>query len=227
LGLADPIGTQVQLSDHDKETKSIIGVVNDFHFESLREKIKPMVLIMSKWNTGGIWVQVEKNKQEEGLAAFIDAYKIAAGTMPDYFFMDQGLANEYTQERRWQKIGAIATILSLIICCLGLFALAHLATQQRTKEIGIRKVLGAAAINIVTLLSKQLLMLVVIAIVIASPFAWLIMNRWLENFEYRIEISWWVFLLAGLSALLIAFITVGFQTFRAAMANPAKSLRTE
>ena len=227
LGLTDPIGTQLKLSDHDQETKSIIGVVKNFHFESLREKIKPMILIMSKWNTGGIWVQVEKSKQREGLTAFINAYKIAAGTEPDYFFMDQGLANEYTQERRWQKIGGIATILSLIICCLGLFALAHLATQQRTKEIGIRKVLGAAAINIVALLSKQLLMLVIIAIIIASPFAWLIMNRWLENFQYKIEINWWIFLLAGIAALLIAFITVGFQTFRAAMMNPVKSLRTE
>ena len=227
-GLADPIGTSVALDDHDEENKTIIGVVNNFHFESLRERIKPMVLIMSKWNTGGIWVQVAKDRQQEGLAAFINAYKKAApGTEPDYFFMDEGVANEYQQEQRWQKISGIATILSLVICCLGLFALAHLATQQRTKEIGIRKVLGAGVMSIVSLLSTQLLMLVVLAIVIASPFAWLMMNRWLENFEYRIDINWWVFLLAGISALLIAFITVGFQTFRAAMMNPVKSLRTE
>ena len=120
-----------------------------------------------------------------------------------------------------------AAALSIIICCLGLFGLAHLAAQRRIKEIGIRKVLGATVTSIASLLTKDFLKLVIVSLLVASPLAWWVMNNWLQDFAYRIRIGWWMFVLAGLIAIVIAMITVGFQAIKAAIANPVKSLRTE
>ncbi|HNK30343.1 MAG TPA: FtsX-like permease family protein, partial [Ferruginibacter sp.] len=119
------------------------------------------------------------------------------------------------------------TMIAILICCIGLFGLAAFSAEQRVKEIGVRKVLGASVSGIVGLLSKDFLKLVFVAIVIASPLAWYIMNKWLQDFAYRVDISWWVFVVAGIGAVLIAFITIGFQAIRAATVNPVKSLRTE
>jgi putative ABC transport system permease protein len=141
--------------------------------------------------------------------------------------LDELNAKEYIQERRWQKIIGIAAMLSIVICSLGLFGLAHLAAQRRIKEIGIRKVLGATVTSIASLLTKDFLKLVILSLLVASPLAWWVMNNWSQDFAYRIGISWWVFALAGLIAIVIAMITVSFQAIRAAVANPVKSLRTE
>jgi len=149
-------------------------------------------------------------------------------SMPfSYRFMDDAFDNMYRAEQRVGKVAVSFAILAIVIACLGLFGLVTFAAEQRTKEIGIRKVLGASVSSIVALLSKDLLLLVLIASLIAFPVAWYAMHRWLQDFAYRIDISWWIFAEAGISALLIALITVSFQAIKAAMANPVNSLRTE
>ena len=177
---------------------------------------------------GGIWLKVEKARQPEAVRAFEKIYRKA---MPDasyeYGFLDELNAREYAQEQRWQQIVGFTTGASLFICCLGLFGLMHLAAQQRIKEIGIRKVLGASISQIVVMLSREFLKLVLVAFVIATPIAWYAMSRWLQDFAYRIDLDWWIFALAGIVALLIAMITVSFQSIKAALANPVKSLRND
>jgi putative ABC transport system permease protein len=208
--------------------KTIRGVVKDFHFGSLREPIKPMVMYMSEWPDGGIWVKFEKSKQKEAMAALERIYKKAMpNAVYQYDFLDELNARQYLQEQRWQQVISVSTAFSFIICCLGLFGLAHLSTNQRIKEIGIRKVLGASVSQIVALLSGDFLKLVMVAFVIAAPVSWMVMHKWLQDFAYRINISWRVFIAAGILALLVALMAISFQAIKAAIANPVKSLRTE
>jgi len=141
--------------------------------------------------------------------------------------MDELNARQYTEEKRWQKIVGIATTLSILICCLGLFGLSHLSAHQRIKEIGIRKVLGASVLQVIALIAARFVNLVMISFVIAAPLGKLAMNKWLQNFAYRTSIGWWILAIAGIMALLIAFVTVSFQAIKAALANPVESLRTE
>ncbi|MEP7107185.1 MAG: ABC transporter permease [Ferruginibacter sp.] len=228
-GLKAPLGTNIFLSDGpDKEAKTIIGVVKDYHFGSLKERIQPMVMTMSDWLGNNILVKFEKDRQKEAMIAWAKVYKKA---MPQAIFqsgfLDEINEKEYLQEQRWKKVVSIAAMLSILICCLGLFGLSHLATHQRTKEIGIRKVLGASVAQIVTLLSTKFIQLVLIAFVIAAPASTLVMNKWLQDFAYRINMEWWIFLEAGLAALFIALTTVSFQAIKAAITNPVKSLRAE
>ena len=145
----------------------------------------------------------------------------------EYQFLDELNAQAYEQERRWQKIISVAAVLSIIICCLGLFGLAHLAAQRRIKEIGIRKVLGATVASIAALLTMDFLKLVLCSLLVASPLAGWVMNNWLRDFAYRIDIGWWIFVVSGTIATIIAMATVSFQAIKAAVANPVKSLRTE
>ncbi|MEP6950589.1 MAG: ABC transporter permease [Ginsengibacter sp.] len=228
-GVEKPIGAQVNINEYyDSKAKTIIGVVKDFHFGSLREPIQPMVMFMSDGNNGSIWIKFEKGKQREATAALQHAYKkILPTAVFRYNFLDELNAKQYVQEERWQQVISFAAALSFMICCLGLFGLAHLGTHQRVKEIGIRKVLGASVSQIVALLSADFLKLVMIAFITAVPMASLVMNKWLQYFAYRINISWWVFVIAGISAISIALITISFQAIKAAMANPVKSLRSE
>jgi putative ABC transport system permease protein len=144
-----------------------------------------------------------------------------------YTFLDEEFANMYADISRTGKIFTSFAVLAIIIACLGLFALSAFMAEQRSKEIGIRKILGANVRSITTLLSLDFLKLVMVAILIASPIAWLAMHKWLQDFAYRVTISWWMFVLAGLGAILIALITVSFQSIKAALANPVKSLRSE
>jgi putative ABC transport system permease protein len=203
-------------------------VVKDFHFGSLKERIEPMVLYQQAETSGMIWIKFNQSQQQKALSALELIYKKA---MPDaiyeYSFLDELNAKEYQQEQRWEKIIGISTLLSLLICCLGLLGLTRLATQQRIKEIGIRKVLGASVMQITSLLSKDFVKLVVAAFFIATPLGWWATNEWLQNFAYRIDVGWWVFGLAGMLAIFIALFTVSFQAIKAAVANPVKSLRTE
>jgi putative ABC transport system permease protein len=227
-GLQNPIGTVITSEQPDKRSLAIIGVVKDFHFGSLRERIQPRVLLMTPGEMSGIWLKVDKARQPEALQAFEKIYRKA---MPDasyeYGFLDELNAREYVQEQRWQQIIGFTTGVSIFICCLGLFGLMHLAAQQRTKEIGIRKVLGASVTGIVFLLSKDFLKLVLLALIIAVPLAGYAISRWLEDFAYRIDLAWWIFALAGIVALAIALVTISFQALKAALANPVKSLRNE
>jgi putative ABC transport system permease protein len=149
------------------------------------------------------------------------------GNLFDYYFLDDHFNKQYASDQLFGKVFTIFAGFAIFIACLGLLGLSLFATAQRTKEIGVRKVLGASVSNIVMLLSKDFIKLVVIALVIASPVAWYIMHTWLQDFAYRINISWWIFFAAGLLAVLIALATISFQAIRAAIANPAKSLRTE
>jgi putative ABC transport system permease protein len=228
-GLKDPIGTQIRVNEsYNSKPKVIVGVVKDFHFNSLRDLIKPMVMYMTEVPEGGMWVKFEKTKQGEALAALEKAYKKAMPTaVYQYSFLDELNASQYLQEQRWQQVISVAALLSFIICCLGLFGLAHLSTNRRIKEIGIRKVLGASVTQIISLLSGDFLKMVLFAFIIAAPIAWLVMNNWLQEFAYRIYVSWWMFVLAGIAAVVIALITVSFQSIKAAISNPVRSLRTE
>jgi len=228
-GLQHPLGTQLKTDEYfDKESKTIVGVIKDYHSGSLRQPIRPMVMFMNKWYGGAVWVKLEQARLQDGMAAFERMYKKAVpGAVYSYQFMDELNAKQYTEEKRWQKIVGIAATLSILICCLGLFGLSHLATHRRIKEIGIRKVLGASVAQVVTIISERFLKLVMIAFILAAPVAWLAMNKWLQNFAYRISISWWIFAAAAVLAVLIAFVTISFQAIKAALANPVRSLRTE
>jgi putative ABC transport system permease protein len=145
----------------------------------------------------------------------------------EYSFLDDDFQKNYLAENQLASIVSYFTLVAIIICCLGLFGLATFSAEQRVKEIGVRKVLGASVASIVALLSKDFLKLVFFAIIIASPIAWYIMRKWLQNFAYRIDIEWWVFLLAGIAATAIAFFTISYQALKTANDNPVKSLRTE
>ena len=228
-GIESPVGAQIKVYRYgDSANKTIAGVVKDFHFASLREPIAPMVMYTSEVPDGGIWIRFDQSKQKEAMKAIEHIYKKA---MPDavyqYNFLNELNAQQYMQEQRWQQVVSVATLLAFIICCLGLFGFAHLSANQRIKEIGVRKVLGASVSQIVTLLSRDFLKPVVVAFLIASPISWVVMNRWLQDYAYRINIGWFVFAVAGFIAVAVALITVCFQAIRAALANPVKSLRTE
>lgn len=228
-GWKDPVGQRVDLmgeSEGDNLNMTVVGVVKDHHYNSLKEKIGPQILVMKDYEQ--LLIKTKKGKSPEALAAIEMVYKKHLANSPFQFsFMDEDIAREYREDQYWQQIIGYVTVLSLFICCLGLFGLSYLAARQRTREIGIRKVLGADVAGIAGLLSKDFLQLVVIAFLIASPVSFFIMNHWLDNFAYRIDISWWVFLVAGIIAILIAMATVSIQTIKAALANPVQSLRSE
>lgn len=230
-GMQDPLGKYVKVKmdwGYDSTIKIIKAVVKDFHFGSLREPIMPMIMYMKEWPDGNMWIKFEKSRQKEAMAAIEQIYKKAMpATIYQYNFLDELNARQYLQEQRWQKVISIATILSFIICCLGLFGLAHLSTHQRTKEIGIRKVLGASVSQIVRMLSGSFLKLVIIAFVVAAPVSWLIMNKWLQDFAYRTSIGPGIFLISGLTAVSIALMAISFQSVKTALSNPVNSLRTE
>ncbi|PSL43926.1 FtsX-like permease family protein [Chitinophaga niastensis] len=228
-GLENPIGAQVKTDEYfDKALKTIVGVAKDFHVGSLREPIQPMVMFMSDWYGGAVLVKFEKAKQKEAMAALQNIYtKMLPQTAYQYVFLDERNAKAYLREEQWQQVIYVATMLSVVICTLGLFGLAHLSTRQRIKEIGVRKILGASVRQIIMLLAGDFLKMVLLSFVIAAPFAWLAMNKWLQDFAYRITIGPGVFILAGLIAIVTAFMAVSVQSIIAATANPVKSLRAE
>jgi putative ABC transport system permease protein len=228
-GLKTPLGTTIRTSEYfDKEPKTIVGVIEDYHSGSLHKPVKPMVMIACDWYSAGIWIRIEKDKHQQAIKAIETAYRKAVpSSLFSYSFLDELNEKAYLQEQRWQKVISIAAVISILICCLGLFGLAHLAAQQRIKEIGVRKVLGASVRSIAALLSKDFLLLVFIAFMIASPIAWYTMHQWLQDFAYKAGISGWVFLLAGVMAMGIALLTVSLHAVKAALANPVESLRTD
>ena len=231
LGYDDPVGKTIYAPSNIPGSPltpvSIIGVVKDFHFESMHQKMGP--LCMRLFNSTGLASFRITTANANNLISEIEKVwkKLAPGMPFSYRFLSDSFNDMYRSEQRAGTIAVVFSVLAILIACLGLFGLATYMAEQRTKEIGIRKVLGASVGNVVGMLSKDFLVLVAIASVIAFPFAWWIMNKWLQDFAYRININAWVFVVAGLASLVIALMTVSFQAIKAAIANPVKSLRTE
>ena len=207
----------------------VVGVVKNFHFESLHSKIEPMILhINPSWPIHTILVRIHPENIPQILALLRETWKRITSHKPfEYHFLNEEVDNQYGEEERWSKIMSYSSILAILISCLGLFGLTSLRVTQRTKEIGIRKILGATISRIVRLISLEFMKLIAVANFIAWPLAYYAMKRWIQNFAYRIEIEIWIFLLAAVLALVIALATVSFQAVRAALANPVDSLRYE
>jgi putative ABC transport system permease protein len=206
----------------------IIGVVKDFNFESLRQPIAPLIFFINPNFLNRISVKLSGANLSSTLASIEKTWKKYLPETPfDYSFVDEQYAKLYESEKRQKSIFTSFAFVAIFIACLGLLGLSAFAISQRVKEIGIRKVLGADISSIVTLLSKDFLKLILIAAIPAFCIAWVAMNKWLQDFAYRIKMPWWVFLMAGVVAAVVAFVTISFQAIKAAMANPVKNLRTE
>jgi putative ABC transport system permease protein len=232
LGWKKPIGMRVRTGvDHGVISYStIVGVAKDFNTYSLQHKITPLVLnLPAKANDkDNLYVRLSGKNVPAALNYLQEVYgRFDSENKVDYNFLDQNFPNQYQTEQKQGNLLLIFTVLAISIACLGLFGLVTFTAEQRVKEIGIRKVLGASIQNIVTLLSKELVLLVLLATVIASPLAWFAMSKWLQSFAYRIDIHLWVFIAAGVVSIMIAFLTISFRSVKAAMANPAKSLKSE
>jgi putative ABC transport system permease protein len=222
----DPIGMPLTFW---QKKGTIVGVIKDFHFNSLHNAINPLVLRLGEnegW--GSALVRTEPGKTKEALASLEKLCKDLNPQFPfTYQFSDEEYHKLYQSEEIVSKLSNGFAFLAIFISCLGLLGLAMFTAEQRTKEIGIRKVLGASMGSLFNLLSREILIMVVLALFIASPLAWIVMNDWLKDYAYRIDITWWIFLIAGGLAVLIALATISFQTIKALLANPVNSLRTE
>jgi len=227
LGFDNPeqaLHTKVQW---DERALDVIGVVKDYNHTSLKRAIDPIIFYPQNNNTY-FSIRITTDKVQEKIASLEKMYKSSfAGNPFEYFFVDDNYNKSYEAEKQYGSIFSTSSIWAIFIACLGLFGLATFTVESRVKEIGVRKVLGASVQSIVSLLSKDFLLLVLIAFLIASPLAWWAMHKWLQDFAYRIDIAWWVFVIAGSIAFLIALLTVCFQAIKAAMANPVESLKTE
>jgi ABC-type antimicrobial peptide transport system permease subunit len=209
----------------------IVGVIRDFHLQNFYTRIEPAALMCNKANLSTFNIKLYKDHPEQWQSVLQAVENKWNGFYPSgsftYSFYDDTIRQLYKEERNLSKLINLATAVAIFISCLGLLGLATLTAFQRTKEIGIRKVLGSSVFGIVQTLCRQYVWLVLIAFIIATPVAWWTMHKWLEKFVYRVEVQWWMFALSGLIAIAIALLTVSFQAIKAAMVNPVKSLRTE
>lgn len=226
IGYKDPVGKPLTFW---QKKGTIIGVLKDFHFNSLHTPINPLVLRLGEnYLTGIALVRTYPGKTKEALA---NLEKVCKGLNPKfpftYKFLDEEYQKLYKSEQVVSHLANYFAFLAIFISCLGLLGLVMFTSEQRTKEFGIRKVLGASPAALFNLLSKEFLLLVLIAMIIASPVAWILMNKWLQDYPYRVNVSWWMFVVAGALAIFITMFTVSFQAIKAAIANPVKSLRTE
>lgn len=224
----NPVGTLLNIGD-SLHLKRVIGVVKDYHHESLKRSIAPNTLILDQhWPLFYILVKISPDNVPATMKILEQAWKeVSPKGEFQGSFLDENTNRQYQAEERLSQLFISAAVLAILLSCMGLFAIAVMVMAQRTKEIGVRKVLGASVTSIVLLLSKDFLKLVAIAIVIASPIAWYAMNLWLQDYAYKITIAWWVFALAALLAVGIAFVTVSFQSIKTALMNPVRSLRSE
>ncbi|GAB2544136.1 ABC transporter permease [Spirosoma aerophilum] len=223
--LTNPVGKRFRLWKHNG---TIIGVVKDFHFASMKQKIEPAIFYYEPESLGAIYIKTTGKEAEHAIASAKQSWKQYNADFPfEYFFLDDVFNNLYKSEQQTGLLFTIFSSIAILISCLGLFGLAAYTAQVRTREIGVRKVLGASVSSVIQLLAKDFIQLVIIAILIAVPVAWWAMSLWLEDFAYRIDIEWWMFALAGLLALIIALLTVSFQSIKAALMNPVRSLRSE
>jgi ABC-type antimicrobial peptide transport system permease subunit len=228
LGVTEPqqaIGKTITLFG---KKYPLVGVVKDFHITSLKEEIVPVLITTDKrvyWQAN---IQLQTQHLAETMAAIDKNYKsVYPQSLFEYEFVEEAVAGFYKEEKKLANLFRVFVTIAILISCLGLYGLVSFLAAQKVKEIGIRKILGASLADIIILLSKDFIQLVVIAFIIASPIAWYAMTQWLQNFEYRAPIGWWVFALAGLIAVLIALVTISFQAVKAAVANPVNSLRSE
>jgi putative ABC transport system permease protein len=225
---AKALGMQFLDVNGGKTAKTVIGVVKDFHYEALTRNVRPqMFLHPADFKPSAFFVRL-KTADPKTLGLLESAWKKVAPELPfSYNFVDEKFDAFYKEEQRWASIIGWAGNICIFLACLGLFGLASLAAVNRTKEIGIRKVLGASVFSITHLLCRDFVMLVLVAIAIASPVAWYFMNEWLEQFAYRIDVPYLAFTVTGLLALVIATLTVGVQAVRSALSDPVESLRSE
>jgi len=223
LNLKNPIGKRISNGD----TFTIIGLIEDFNYDSMRDEVNPLVLHFGL-STSIVSVKIAGSNAKNAVEEITRTWKSFSPDQPIRFsFMDEQFANMYADVQRTSHIFTTFSVLAIVIACLGLFALSAFMAEQRRKEIGIRKVLGASIQGITAMLSYGFIKLVIIAIVIASPIAWWGMNKWLQDFAYRAPIDWWIFALAAFLAIIVAILTVAFQSVKAAMMNPVKSLKSE
>lgn len=228
-GWKNPIGQVVDFFYNNHEKYTVIGVVKDYHYQSLNQKIGTQLFTMKAGNNYGVaYIKIKPNTATASLRYIEKVYRKLFPLNPyTYDFRDQLNRQDYEAEAKWKQIILFGAVLTIFISCIGLFGLSVLSAEKRTKEIGIRKVLGASVGNVVTILSKDFLKLVIISLLISIPLAWMAINKWLENYPYRITISWTMFAIAGLLVAVFAIVTVSFQALKAALANPSKSLRSE
>lgn len=225
MGMTSPIGKQINFW---KGKGTIIGVVKDYHFASMRENISSMVMMLEPRDNGYMMLRLAKGEVSNQVAAVEKVFTtLNAGYPVDYHFLDETFDNMYRSETMLRKLAQVFAVVAVLISCLGLFGLSVFTAEQRKKEIGIRKVLGASVMNVTRLLSKEFLTLVIIGILLATPISWYMMNNWLSGFAYHTNLSAWIFIIAGVLAVVIALATVSFQSVKAAMANPVKSLKAE
>jgi putative ABC transport system permease protein len=228
-GWKEPLGQIVNFwYDNDKKY-TVIGVVKNYHYEALTRAIEPQLFTMKASNSfGKTFIKIKTNSATAALAHVEKVFRKFFPLSPyAYVFRDEQNRKQYDAEAKWKQIMLFAAVLTIFISCIGLFGLSVLSAEKRTKEIGIRKVLGASVAGIAGNLSKDFLKLVVIALLVAIPLSWLAAGKWLDNYPYRITLSWWMFASAGFMVILIALLTVSFQAIKAALGNPVKSLRTE
>jgi len=227
-GWKNPIGQTVDFSS-DKRKYNVVGVVKDYHYLSLTEKMSPVLYSMKPdYPWANIFIRINDQNKSEALSRIHQEFKAEFPSLPyQYKFKDDEVAEQYDKEAKWKQIVSFGAILTIFISCIGLFGLATLSAERRRKEIGIRKILGASVEGIVRKLSTDFAVLVLISAAISAPAAWWVMQSWLENYPYRITINAWIFLLATVFVLLIALITVSFQTIKAAISNPVNSLRSD
>jgi putative ABC transport system permease protein len=223
--IKDPLGKKFKLWQREG---TIIGVVKDFHLSSMKNKIDPVVFFYSPADMKLIYIKTTGKDAPKAIAAAGQQWKQYNADFPfEYTFLDDTFNNLYKSERRTGTLFNVFAAIAILISCLGLFGLATYTAQVRTREIGVRKVLGASVPNIIRLLAADFIKLVLVAIVIATPVAWWLMDKWLQDFAYKAGIGWQVFALAGLTAIGIALFTISFKAIKTAIANPVKSLRTE
>ncbi len=226
IQMEDPIGKTIR--DEEGEQWTILGIAKDFNFRSIHNEIEPLMLRCLPTQTGLMFVKIEDGQTADVIAQLESIWaEVIPGFPLEFEFIDETYANMYEAELLVGKIAYFFAAIAIIISCLGLFGLVTFIALQKTKEIGIRKVLGASVFSIVGLLSKNFIQMVFFSFLIAAPLAWYLMNAWLENFAFRVGLEWPVFLLAGVLAIAVALFTVGFQAIRAALANPIKALRSE
>jgi putative ABC transport system permease protein len=228
LGFSSPqdaVGKSILRGDRKWE---VVGVVDDYHQKSLKYPLEPMIFMPAYSTNSDITVKISPADIPSTINAIKRKYEaFFPGNLFDYTFLDDRFNRQYKDEQLFGKVFGLFAGFAIFIACLGLFGLSLFSTMQRTKEIGVRKVLGASISNIVFILSKDFMRLIFFANLIAFPVAWWIMNSWLQDFAYRIHLSWWIFAMAAIIALLIAAVTISLQTIRASIANPVNSLRNE